>query len=216
MRKYIPSEIEPKWQKKWQEDKLYQVDLDQAKKPLDRRSQGRSPYYLLVELPYSSGDLHIGHWFAFAVPDIFGRYKRMQGFNVFYPVGFDAFGLPAENAAIKRGFHPRDWTLKNIENMTSQFKMMGATFDWEHSVVTCLPEYYKWNQWIFLKMLERGIAYKGKTLSNWCPKDQTVLADEQVVNGKCDRCGSDIEQRPVDQWFLRIRQAHNTLYWLDL
>ncbi len=203
MRKYIPSEIEPKWQQKWAEDKLYAVDLDQAK----------NPFYLLVELPYSSGDLHIGHWFAFGVPDIFGRFKKMMGFDVFYPVGFDAFGLPAENAAIKRGFHPRDWTLKNIETMTKQFKMMGAIHDWEHSVVTCQPEYYKWNQWIFLKMLERGIAYKGKTLSNWCPKDQTVLADEQVINGKCDRCGTDVVQKEVEQWFLKITEYADRLLW---
>ena len=203
MNKYIPSNIEPKWQKKWVEAGLYAIDLDRAKKR----------YYLLVEFPYSSGDLHIGHWFAFGVTDIFGRYKRMQGFDVFFPIGFDAFGLPAENAAIQRGLHPKDWTLKNVETMSKQFKMIGAIHDWEHQVITCLPEYYKWNQWIFLKMLERGIAYKGKTLSNWCPVDQTVLADEQVVNGKCDRCGSDIEQKEIEQWFLKITEYADRLLW---
>jgi len=203
MNKYIPLNIEPKWQKKWVEAGLYAIDLDKAKKR----------YYLLVEFPYSSGDLHIGHWFAFGVTDIFGRFKRMQGFDVFFPVGFDAFGLPAENAAIQRGLHPKDWTLKNVETMSKQFKMMGAIHDWEHQVITCLPEYYKWNQWIFLKMLERGIAYKGKTLSNWCPVDQTVLADEQVVNGKCDRCGSDIEQKEIEQWFLKITEYADRLLW---
>lgn len=203
MKKYIPSQIEPKWQKKWAEDKLYAIDLEKAKKP----------YYLLVEFAYSSGDLHIGHWFAFGVTDIFGRFKRMHGFDVFFPVGFDAFGLPAENAAIKRGLHPSDWTLSNIETMTAQFKMMGAIHDWKHQVITCLPEYYKWNQWIFLKMLEKGIAYKGAAFANWCPVDQTVLADEQVVNGKCDRCGSNIEQKEVEQWFLRITEYANRLLW---
>ena len=203
MKKYNPSEIEPKWQTKWREEKLYQIDLDKAKKP----------YYLLVEFPYSSGDLHIGHWFAFAVTDIFGRFKRMNGFDVFFPIGFDAFGLPAENAAIKRGLHPKDWTLENIKNMKDQYQLMGAIHDWEHMVVTCFPEYYKWNQWIFLKMLERGIAYKGKTLSNWCPVDQTVLADEQIAAGKCDRCGADVVLKEVDQWFLKITEYADRLLW---
>lgn len=203
MKKYNPSQIEPKWQKRWRENKLYSIDLGSAKKP----------FYLLVEFPYSSGDLHIGHWFAFAVTDIFGRFKRMRGFDVFFPVGFDAFGLPAENAAIKRGLHPKDWTLENIKNMKEQYKLMGAIHDWDHMVVTCSPEYYKWNQWIFLKMYERGIAYKGKTLSNWCPIDQTVLADEQVVAGKCDRCGSDIVLKEINQWFLKITAYADRLIW---
>lgn len=205
MKKYIPSAIEPKWQKKWEKDGLYKIDL----------SDPKDKYYCLVELPYSSGDLHIGHWFAFAVADVFARLKRMQGKRVFYPIGFDAFGLPAENAAINRNLHPREWTLSNIESMTKQFKLMGSTLDFEHAVVTCEPQYYKWNQWIFLKMLERNIAYKGKTLSNWCPLDQTVLADEQVVNGKCDRCGSDIELREVEQWFLKITDYADRLEWQD-
>ena len=203
MKKYIPSAIESKWQKRWREDKLYQIDLNTAKKP----------YYLLVEFPYSSGDLHIGHWFAFAVTDIFGRFKKMSGFDVFFPIGFDAFGLPAENAAISRGLHPKDWTLENIRNMKEQFQLMGAIHDWEHMIVTCFPEYYRWNQWLFLKMFEKGIAYKGKTLSNWCPVDQTVLADEQVVAGKCDRCGSDIVLKEVGQWFLKITDYADRLMW---
>ncbi|MBI2326754.1 leucine--tRNA ligase [Candidatus Curtissbacteria bacterium] len=203
MKKYIPAEVETRWQKKWKETGLYGVDLKSAK----------TPFYLLVELPYSSGDLHIGHWFAFAVTDIFGRFKRMQGFDVFFPVGFDAFGLPAENAAIKRKLHPQDWTFKNIETMTNQFQLMGGIFDWDHVAITCLPEYYKWNQWIFLKMLERGIAYRGKTLSNWCPVDKTVLADEQVISGKCDRCGADIELKEISQWFLKITDYAEELLW---
>ena len=203
MKKYVPAEIESKWQRKWESDKLYRVDLKQAKKP----------FYLLVEFPYSSGDLHIGHWFAFGVTDIYGRFKRMQGYDVFFPVGFDAFGLPAENAAIKRGLHPQDWTLSNVKTMTAQFKMMGAIHDWDHQVITCMPEYYKWNQWIFLKMLEKGIAYRGKTFSNWCPVDKTVLADENVEAGKCWRCGAEVIQKEVDQWFLKITGYADKLLW---
>ena len=205
MNKYIPSQIEPKWQKKWQEDKLYAVNLDDPKKK----------YYLLVEFTYPSGDLHIGHWFAFAVPDVLGRFKRMQGFRVFFPNGFDAFGLPAENAAIQRGVHPKDWTLSNIKNMKKQFSLMGAIHDWENEVITCLPNYYKWNQWIFLKMLKKGIAYKGKALANWCEFDQTVLANENVEDGKCWRCGTEVIQKEVEQWFLKITDYAERLLWSD-
>ncbi|OGE31714.1 leucine--tRNA ligase [Candidatus Daviesbacteria bacterium RIFCSPHIGHO2_02_FULL_36_13] len=203
MRKYIPSDIEPKWQKKWLDDKLYQVDLSDAAKR----------FYILIEFSYPSGDLHMGHWFAFAVPDILARFKRMQGLNVFFPNGFDAFGLPAENAAIKKGVHPKDWTLGNIEKMKQQFSTMGASFNWEQEVITCLPEYYKWNQWIFLKMLERGIAYKGKALANWCPNCQTVLANENVEAGKCWRCGSEVIQKEVEQWFLKLTEYADKLLW---
>ena len=202
MKKYIPSEVEKSVQAKW----------EKTFKPVSLADSKRK-YYLLVEFPYSSGDLHIGHWFAFGVTDIFARYKKMQGYNVFFPVGFDSFGLPAENAAIKRNLHPRDWTLKNVATMRKQFGLMGALHDWNHEVVTCLPQYYKWNQWIFLKMLEKGIAYRGHKLSNWCPTDQTVLADEQVVNGKCDRCGADIVQKEVGQWFLKITEYADKLLW---
>ena len=205
MKKYIPSEIEPKWQKKWKEDKLYAVDLEKPAKK----------YYLLVEFTYPSGDLHIGHWFAFAVPDVLGRLKRMQGYDVFFPNGFDAFGLPAENAAIQRGVHPRDWTMTNIENMKKQFSLMGATCNFENEVITCLPNYYKWNQWIFLKMLERGIAYKGKALANWCPNCQTVLANENVENGRCWRCETEVIQKEVEQWFLKITAYAERLLWTD-
>jgi leucyl-tRNA synthetase len=203
MKKYIPKEIEKKWQEKWKKDNLYKIDLQKA----------QNPYYLLVELPYSSGDLHIGHWFTFGVNDIFGRFKRMQGFDVFYPIGFDAFGLPAENAAIKRGLHPKDWTLKNVKTMTQQFQLMGGIFDLTDTVITCLPEYYKWNQWIFLKMLEKGVAYRGTKLSNWCPVDQTVLADEQVINGRCERCGAEVVQKEISQWLLKITNYAEKLEW---
>src|SRR3990167_7346959 len=203
VKKYQASEIEPKWQKKWDQDKLYAVDLDAPK----------DKYYLLVEFTYPSGDLHIGHWFAFAVPDVLGRMKRMQGYNVFFPNGFDAFGLPAENAAIQRGVHPKDWTLSNIKNMKKQFSLMGAIHDWENEVITCLPNYYKWNQWIFLKMLKKGIAYKGKALANWCEFDQTVLANENVEDGKCWRCGTEVIQKEVEQWFLAITKYAEQLIW---
>lgn len=210
MKKYIPNQIEPKWQKKWQEDKLYAVDLDL---PAGRQGKPGKKYYLLVEFTYPSGDLHIGHWFAFAVPDVLGRFKRMQGCNVFFPNGFDAFGLPAENAAIKRGIHPKDWTLQNIENMKKQFSLMGAIHNFDHEVITCLPDYYKWNQWIFLKMLEKGIAYKGKRLANWCPSCQTVLANENVEAGKCWRCGTEVVQKEIEQWFLKITEYADRLLW---
>ncbi len=203
MKKYIPTEIEPKWQKKWVEDKLYEIDLTDASKR----------FYILVEFSYPSGDLHMGHWFAFAVPDILARFKRMQGYSVFFPNGFDAFGLPAENAAIKKGVHPKDWTLGNIEKMKQQFGTMGASFNWENEVITCLQDYYKWNQWIFLKMLERGIAYKGKALANWCPSCQTVLANENVEAGKCWRCSTEVVQKQVEQWFLKLTEYGEKLLW---
>src|SRR3989344_3709085 len=202
MKKYIPSEIEPKWQKKWNESGLYNSKLNEP-----------NPYYVLAEFAYPSGHLHMGHWFTFGGADIYARMRRMQGFNVFFPNGYDSFGLPAENAAIKRGIHPKDWTLSNIEKMRNQFDTMGASFTFDHQVITCLPEYYKWNQWIFLKMLEKGIAYRGKSFANWCPSCQTVLADEQVVAGHCDRCGSEIEEKEVNQWFLKITEYADRLVW---
>lgn len=201
--KYIPSQIEPKWQKKWVEDSLYRFELVKEKEN----------YYNLVELPYPSGDLHLGHWFTFVNADAHARYMNMIGKNVFFPNGFDAFGLPAENAAIKRSIHPQDWTMKNIETMKKQFATMGTMIDWSHEAITCLPEFYRWNQWIFIKMFERGVAYRGKTLSNWCPIDQTVLANEHVENGKCWRCGSIVEQKEVEQWFLKITALANELLW---
>ncbi|MDP2632962.1 MAG: leucine--tRNA ligase [Candidatus Curtissbacteria bacterium] len=201
MVKYQPSKVEEKSRNKWKNE----VDLSVPGKK----------FYLLVEFTYPSGDLHMGHWFAFAVPDILARLKRMQGYTVFAPQGFDAFGLPAENAAIKRGIHPKDWTYDNIARMKKQFASMGAVYDWEHEVITSEPDYYRWNQWIFLKMYEKGLAYKGKTLSNWCPTDQTVLANENVENGKCWRCGSEVIQKEVEQWFLKITEYADRLEWPD-
>lgn len=201
--KYQPQIIEPKWQKKWAEERLYEFSPEAAERP----------YYTLVELPYPSGDLHLGHWYTFVPPDIYARYKRMRGLHVFYPIGFDAFGLPAENAAIKRGTHPKKWTYANIENMTGQFRTMGTMIDWSSKTVTSDPSYYRWNQWIFIQMFERGIAYRGKTLSNWCPVDQTVLANEHVEEGKCWRCGAVVEQKEVEQWFLKITDYAERLLW---
>lgn len=187
--------IEKKWQKIWESKKIY-LTKDKIK--------GKKNFLLLVEFPYPSGNLHIGHWYAFAVPDIFGRYLRMNGYNVMYPMGFDAFGLPAENAAIKRKINPRTWTEGNIRYMIRQLKSMGAIFDWERSVSTIDPDYYKWTQWLFLKIFEKGLAYRAKTLVNWCPKDKTVLANEQVIGGKCERCDTDVIQKEFEQWMFKI------------
>jgi len=203
--RYNPAEIEQKWQKRWEEENLYRFKMDLQKQT----------YYNLVELPYPSGDLHLGHWFSFVTADVHARAKKMQGKNVFFPNGFDAFGLPAENAAIKRGIHPQDWTLGNIKTMLKQFETMGTMIDWSHQAITCLPEYYKWNQWIFLKMFEKLLAYRGKALSNWCPKDQTVLANEHIEGGKCWRCGSEVIQKEVAQWFLKITAYADKLIWSE-
>jgi len=209
MAKYNPQEIEKKWQRRWAEDKLYQVGEDNAK----------PKWYALTMFPYTSGDLHIGHWYAMAPSDVHARFKRMQGYNVLHPMGFDAFGLPAENAAISRGIHPFVWTMQNIENMRRQLKSIGAIYDWGREVITCLPEYYKWTQWFFLKLYENGLAYRGKAPVNWCPKCQTVLANEQVVDGSCERCGTAVTRRDLEQWFFRITKyadelkEHDGLDW---
>lgn len=202
IKKYQPSQIEKKWQERWKENQLYASNLS-----------GKNNYYVLAEFPYPSGDLHMGHWFTWGGADVFARFKRMQGLKVFFPCGFDAFGLPAENAAIKRNIHPQDWTMDNIARMKDQFSTMGASFTFDNQVITCLPEYYRWNQWIFLKMLEKGIAYRDKFLSNWCPVDQTVLANEGVLDGKCWRCGAEVVQKYVDQWFFKITDYADNLLW---
>ncbi len=203
-RKYFPSEIEPKWRQIWEKEGINKFKENKG-------SKGK--YYNLVELPYPSGDLHLGHWFSFALADVHARHKRMIGYDVFFPNGFDAFGLPAENAAIKRGVHPKDWTMKNIENMRKQFATMGTMIDWDYTAITCLPDYYKWNQWIFLKMFEKGIAYRGTALSNWCETDKTVLANEHIEGGKCWRCGNEVVQKEVEQWFLKITNYADELIW---
>jgi len=213
--KYLPGEFEKKWIDVWEKEKLYRFKIEEDKPHFAKASRGKEKYYVLVELPYTSGDLHVGHWFAFAVPDVLARFKRMSGFNVFYPNGYDAFGLPAENAAIKHKVHPQDWTMKNIETMTKQFFTMGTMIDWSYLVVTCLPKFYRWNQWIFLKMYEKGLIYRGKILSNWCPSCQTVLANENVVSGRCWRCDSQVVQKEVDQWFIKITDYADQLIWPD-
>ncbi|MBF8299514.1 MAG: leucyl-tRNA synthetase [Dehalococcoidia bacterium] len=198
---YQPSAIESKWRQRWEDDHLYQV----------REDPSRPKWYELTMYPYPSGDLHIGHWYAMGPYDAHVRFKRMRGYNVLAPMGFDAFGLPAENAAIKRGIHPYAWTMGNIDRMRGQLKSMGAAFDWSREIICCLPEYYHWNQWFFLKMLKAGLAYKTKAPANWCPTDQTVLANEQVINGRCERCDSLVERRDLEQWFFRITKYADEL-----
>jgi leucyl-tRNA synthetase len=195
MKIYHHRKIEKKWQNYWAKNGFYQTK-DQVK--------GKKNFYSLVEFPYPSGNLHIGHWYAFAVPDIFARFQRMRGFNVLFPIGFDAFGLPAENAAIKRGLNPRKWTIKNIAYMERQLRSMGASFDWSRRLITSDPDYYKWTQWLFLQFFRRGLAYKKKAAVNWCPSCQTVLANEQAAGGRCERCASTVTQKELSQWFLRI------------
>jgi len=199
--RYSPREIEAKWQQRWAADHLYEVTED----------DNRPKWYALTMFPYTSGDLHIGHWYAMAPSDVHARYKRMQGFNVLHPIGFDSFGLPAENAAIKRGIHPLTWTMNNIENMRRQLKSLGAVYDWSREVITCAPEYYKWTQWFFLKLYEHGLAYRSKAPVNWCLKCQTVLANEQVVEGKCERCDTHVIHRDLEQWFFRITKYADEL-----
>jgi leucyl-tRNA synthetase len=199
--------IEKKAQEKWAELGLYQTDL------LDTT---KDPYYLLVEFPYPSGDLHIGHWYAFAVTDIYARLLRLRGKNVLFPIGFDAFGLPAENAAIKNGVDPKEWTYKNIERMQSQLRSMGPSFDWSKQVITCDPIYYQWTQWLFAKLFEHNLAERREAPVKWCPKDQTVLANEQVIDGRCERCGTEVEEKRLTQWFLKITEyAERLLTGLD-
>ncbi len=193
---YDHRDIERKWRERWAKDKLYETP-DTAK--------GKENFYALVEFPYPSGDLHVGHWYAFSVPDIFARMKRMQGFNVLFPIGFDAFGLPAESAAIKDKIDPSKWTWENIKRMRAQLRLMGNTFDWSREVVACDPEYYKWTQWLFLKFYEKGLAYRGKALVNWDPIDKTVLANEQVLpDGTAERSGAKVEKKELEQWFFKI------------
>ncbi|GCE13950.1 leucine--tRNA ligase [Tengunoibacter tsumagoiensis] len=193
--KYNPKEIEKKWQEQWEAEHLYTAS-DDSPKP---------KFYHLVMFPYPSGDLHMGHWYNYSPFDTYGRFKRMQGFNVMQPIGFDAFGLPAENAAIKRGIQARTWTLSNIENMRKQLQAMGAQWDWKREVITCLPDYYKWTQWLFLQFYKQGLAYRTKAPANWCPGCNTTLANEQVLaDGTCERCGSLVIRKEIDQWLLKI------------
>ena len=188
--------IESKWQKKWQESNLYKVDDNDP----------RPKWYELTMYPYPSGDLHVGHWYAMTGADIHARFKTMQGYNVLHPMGFDAFGLNAENAAIERGIHPHSWTMDNIKRMRDQLASMGPMYDWDREVVTCVPEYYKWNQWFFLQFYKKGLAYRDYAPVNWCPSCATVLANEQVIDGTCERCDTTVTHRDMNQWFFRITE----------
>ncbi len=207
MEKYDHRHIEKAAQEKWSALNLYTTDLG---------DDSKEPYYLLTEFPYPSGDLHIGHWYAFAVTDIYARLLRQRGKNVLFPIGFDAFGLPAENAAIKNNLDPKEWTYKNMERMREQLASMGASFDWSKEVVTSDPSYYQWTQWLFTKLFEHKLAEHREAPVKWCPKDQTVLANEQVIDGHCERCGSAVEEKRLTQWFLKITDyAERLLSGLD-
>lgn len=191
---YNFEEIEKKWQRVWEEKKVFEVS-EQTDRP---------KYYILEMYPYPSGRIHMGHVRNYSIGDVIARFKKMKGYNVLHPIGWDALGLPAENAAIKHGIHPRKWTLDNIDYMRAQLKKMGFSYCWSREVNSCLPEYYKWNQWIFLKMLEQGLAYRRMSWVNWCPQCRTVLANEQVIAGRCWRCDSQVTQKKMEQWFLKI------------
>ena len=203
--RYDPTEIEPKWQDRWERDALYHAADDDP----------RPKWYALTMFPYTSGNLHIGHWFAIAPSDVQARFMRMRGRNVMFPIGFDAFGLPAENAAIKQGIHPAKWTWDNVATMHDQLKSMGSSFDWQREIVTCDPAYYRWTQWWFLKLFEKGLAYRAEAPANWCPGCQTVLANEQVEDGACERCGSVVSRRSLEQWFFRITNYAEELLDFD-
>ena len=192
--RYEFSEIELKWQQYWAEHKLHKSETDPSKEK----------FYCLEMFPYPSGKIHMGHVRNYAIGDVIARYRNMRDVNVLHPMGWDAFGLPAENAAIKHGVHPTTWTYENIEFMKKQLNRMGLSYDWDREVTTCSPEYYKWNQWFFLKLYEKGLAYKKASYVNWCPSCATVLANEQVIDGKCWRCDSDVAQKELEQWFFRI------------
>jgi leucyl-tRNA synthetase len=201
-KQYDHQTIEMKWHERWSDSSIYAAEENSSK----------PKFYVLEMLPYPSGELHIGHVRNYSIGDALARYKRMRGFNVLHPMGWDAFGLPAENAAIKNNRNPYEWTMFNVENMKRQFRRMGFSFDWSREIATCEPEYYRWNQWFFLKMLERGLAYRKKALVNWCPECGTVLANEQVVDGCCWRHETTpVEQRELAQWFLRITRYADEL-----
>jgi leucyl-tRNA synthetase len=202
-RTYDPTALERRWQERWAETGLYRTNEDSEK----------TKHYALTMLPYPSGDLHVGHWYAMTPSDTRARFMRMRGFRVFFPIGFDAFGLPAENAAINRGIHPYKWTMSNIENMRGEIRQMGTMFDFDSEVVTCDPEYYRWNQWFFLKFFEKGLAYRKEVPVDWCPKDNTTLAREQVVgpDRRCERCGTPVIRKDLVQWLFKITEYADEL-----
>jgi leucyl-tRNA synthetase len=194
MTRYNFNEIEEKWQKKWEEEKAFKVD----------ENFDKEKYYCLEMFPYPSGKLHMGHVRNYSIGDVVARFKTMNGYNVLHPIGWDAFGLPAENAAIKHDIHPDKWTKENVAEMQKQLQELGISYDWDREVTTCLPDYYKWTQWMFLKFYEHGLAYKKKSPVNWCPSCETVLANEQVVNDRCERCETVVIKKNLEQWYFKI------------
>src|SRR6266511_2978420 len=204
--RYPFRDIETKWQRVWEDSKQFRVTEDST----------RPKFYCLEMFPYPSGRIHMGHVRVYAIGDLLARYKWMRGFNVLHPMGWDAFGLPAENAAIENGVHPAVWTYENIKNMRSQLRRMGISYDWDREVTTCDPSYYRWEQLIFIRMFERGLAYKERSVVNWCPSCQTILANEQVEGGRCWRCDSEVEVKEVEGWFFKITDyAEELLDWCD-
>src|SRR6266446_5979580 len=199
---YDPAVVEARWQERWARERTDEPDLDQP----------RRPFYNLMMFPYPSAEgLHVGNMFAFTGADIYGRFKRLQGYDVFEPIGFDAFGIHSENYAIHVGINPGELIPRNIQNFRRQLRRIGGMFDWRHELSTTDPAYYKWTQWIFLQLLKAGKAYKKAAAVNWCPKDKTVLANEQVINGRCERCDTVVEQRTLEQWFFRITEYADRL-----
>lgn len=198
---YDFTDIEEKWQQYWEEERLFETELDPDK----------PKHYTLEMFPYPSGNLHMGHVRVYSIGDVIARFKRMQGYNVLHPMGWDSFGLPAENAAIKRDIHPNSWTWDNIDNMKQQLKNLGLSYDWNREVATCHPDYYKWTQWLFLQLYKEGLAYKQESAVNWCPGCETVLANEQVVNGGCERCDTEVEKKNLAQWFFKITEYADEL-----
>jgi len=192
MREYVPQEIEKKWQEVWEALGVFRA-----------REEGKK-VYVLEMFPYPSGRIHMGHVRNYTIGDAIARFLRFKGYTVLHPMGWDAFGLPAENAAIKHGVHPADWTYENISYMKNQLKRLGFSYDWEREIATCMPEYYKWNQWMFLKLYEKGLVYRKNAEVNWCPNDETVLANEQVIDGKCWRCGTPVIRKEVPSWYIKI------------
>src|SRR5512136_2156851 len=207
MSDYVPTQIEPRWQERWEKDGLYHSDIDSS----------RPKHYALTMLPYPSGDLHIGHWYAMTPSDARARFMRMRGYNVVFPMGFDAFGLPAENAAIRRGIHPKTWTYANIERMRKQLRSMGAMFDWRREAVSADPEYYRWSQWFFSQLYKHNLAYRKMSPVDWCPNCNTTLAREQVwgEDRHCERCGTPVIKKNLKQWFFKTTSYADELLKYD-
>ena len=201
--RYDPRDVQEKWQARWAELEPFRASEDTA--------DPRERFYLVDMFPYPSGDLHMGHAEAYAIGDALARYHFLRGENVLHPIGWDAFGLPAENAAIRNNSHPADWTYANIATQAASFRRYATSFDWSRRLQTCDPAYYHWNQWLFLRFYERNLAYRRDGYVNWCPVDQTVLANEQVIAGKCERCGADVVRRMLNQWYFKITEYADRL-----